>query len=201
MQYEGLQGRGNADEARFGACPRGAEGRTEAEQPLTPRPPGPPNRAPAGGRDINCFPHLQQTDPPAARRAAPGAWGCEKNLAEQAAGGDAWRHADGRGGGGLARNYKSPLADAGGPGQGTGEGRGGTTARPPPLSPAPPLLSPRDAEGGPRVRRPFTRPAGPGGSPAREGRDTLGGARLGPYATLPHTAPAVTPATGVGTWT
>ena len=64
-----LHGPGDAEEARFRARPREAEGRTEAERPFASAPPGPPNRAPEGGRHKDRPP----APPPTRRRTAPDA--------------------------------------------------------------------------------------------------------------------------------
>ena len=140
MQYGGpaLHGLGNANEASFGARPREAEERTEAERPRAPRPLGLPNRAPEGGR------HTDRPPPP--RLTQP-------------------RHAAGPGGT-WAGTFNPPLPRpqgdrARGPQGGAEEPRRAL----PPFPPSPPLSSPPDAGDEPRGRRPFTSPPGQGRFP------------------------------------
>ena len=171
---------------------REAEGQIEAEQPPAPSPLAPPHRAPEGAGHADRPPPPNKTDPPAASQAAPGSRGWPTAPAEHAAGGDARRHAAGRGGRPGPGPSSQPPAAAEGPGQGTGGGRRDTTAQPQPApSPySPPPSSPRDAEGGPRGRRPFTPPrhARGGSPPPKRAAAPGGGAPLGPHARRPHTA-------------
>ena len=147
-----LHGLSDADKGRCGACPREAEGRTEAERAPAPRPPGPPRPRPLRGDG-------PQTPPPSVARTAHGRAYRQgltrQQLTPQATPGTQGRQAarpsklqggaraatQPAGGGILAETFKPTPAATGGEKQGTKGGQRRTPARPPPplspLSPSP----------------------------------------------------------------